>query len=278
MKNHRNAAARNLLTQLVLIALALNFAAPLLWMISTSLKDNSQLYMDPPRWIPNPMHWRNYFDAFTRISFPRMFSNTLIVTVFSTLGMLIVSPLAAYSLAKLDWRGKGLIFGLTVSVMMIPGPVTMIPEFLLFHKLKWVGTLLPLIVKHALGVPVYIFMLRQFFKGLPSELQQAARIDGAGEFHIYWRIMLPLAMPAVLATGLFQVMSSWNDFLGPLLYLNDPSQYTLSLGLQQFQNEISTEWGLLMAATFLMILPIIILFFFLQKSFIQGITFTGIKG
>ncbi|MDQ0919261.1 carbohydrate ABC transporter permease [Paenibacillus sp. V4I5] len=278
MKNHRNAAARNLLTQLVLSALALSFAAPLLWMISTSLKDNSQLYMDPPRWIPSPVHWRNYLDAFTRISFPRMFSNTLIVTVFSTLGMLIVSPLAAYSLAKLDWRGKGLIFGLTVSVMMIPGPVTMIPEFLLFHKLKWVGTLLPLIVKHALGVPVYIFMLRQFFKGLPSELQQAARIDGAGEFHIYWRIMLPLAMPAVLATGLFQVMSSWNDFLGPLLYLNDPSQYTLSLGLQQFQNEISTEWGLLMAATFLMILPIIILFFFLQKSFIQGITFTGIKG
>ncbi|AJY74015.1 carbohydrate ABC transporter permease [Paenibacillus beijingensis] len=278
MTIQKTAQLRTFLVHLILLLTAAGFAAPLVWMLLTSLKDNSQLFASPPQWLPSPVHLQNYAEAFSRISLPRLLSNTLIVSLFSALGMLLTAPLAAYSLAKLEWKGRSLIFAVTIGVMMVPGQVTMIPEFILFYKLGLVGTLIPLIVKPALGVPVYIFMLRQFFLGLPSELQQAARIDGASEGYIYWSIMLRLAMPAVLATGLFQIMASWNDFLGPLLYLNDPAQYTLSLGLQQFQNEISTEWNLLMAAAFLMILPILILFFFLQRTFIQGITFTGIKG
>jgi multiple sugar transport system permease protein len=166
----------------------------------------------------------------------------------------------------------------TIAVMMIPGQVTMIPLFILFEKLGWVGSPLPLIVPVFFGVPFYIFLLRQFFLGLPDTLMDAARIDGAGEFRIYWQIMLPLAKPAVLAVGLFQFMGSWTDFLGPLLYLTDETSYTLSLGLQQFQSQRGTEWGLMMAVSTLMTLPIIILFFFLQKTFIKGITFSGIKG
>lgn len=271
-------ALRTVFTHLILAVLVAAFAAPLLWMISTSLKENAQLYANPPRWIPDPVHWSNYPAAFLRMSFARMLGNTVLVSALSSIGMMLSSSLAAYSLGKLEWAGKRLIFALTVAVMMVPGPVTMIPEFVLFHKLGWVGTLLPLIMKPALGVPVYIFMMRQFFKGLPSELQQAARIDGASESYIYWRIMLPLAMPAVLAAGLFQFLASWNDFLGPLLYLNNPKWYTLSLGLQQFQSEINTEWGLLMAAAFMMVAPVMLLFFLLQKTFVQGVTFTGIKG
>jgi multiple sugar transport system permease protein len=170
------------------------------------------------------------------------------------------------------------LFFITIAVMMIPGQVTMIPLFLLFERLNWIGTALPLTVPAFFGVPFYIFLLRQFFLGLPNELKDAARIDGAGEFRIYWQIMLPLAKSAALAVGLFQFMASWTDFMGPLLYLTDQQSYTLSLGLQQFQSQKGTEWGLMMAVSTMMTAPIIVLFFFLQKTFIQGITFSGIKG
>lgn len=222
--------------------------------------------------------WSNYVDAMTYIPFFTYLKNTLIITGFSTLGVVLTSPLVAYSFAKLQWRGSKTLFLITIAVMMIPGQVTMIPLFLLFDKLNWIGTVLPLIVPAFFGVPFYIFLLRQFFMGLPNELKDAARIDGAGEFRIYWQIMLPLAKSAVLAVGLFQFMASWTDFMGPLLYLTNPESYTLSLGLQQFQSQKGTEWGLMMAVSTIMTAPIIILFFLLQKTFIQGITFSGIKG
>lgn len=154
----------------------------------------------------------------------------------------------------------------------------MIPLFIMFEKFGWVGTPLPLIIPSFFGVPLYIFLLRQFFLGLPTELLDSAGIDGAGEFRIYWQIMLPLAKPAVLAVGLFQFMASWRDYIGPLLYLTEPGSYTLSLGLQQFHNLRGAEWGLMMAVATMMTLPVVVLFFFLQKTFIRGITFTGIKG
>lgn len=197
--------------------------------------------------------------------------------MLSTLGVIISCPLVAYSFAKLEWRGKNVLFVITIAVMMIPSQVTMIPLFLLFNKIGWVGTPLPLIVPAFFGVPFSIFLLRQFFMGLPDALRDAAKIDGASEFRIYWQIMLPLAKPAILAVGLFQFMGSWTDFMGPLLYLTDEAQYTLSLGLQQFQSQMGTEWGLMMAVATMMTIPIIILFFFLQKTFIKGITFSGIK-
>lgn len=263
---------------LFLLIAAVFFLAPFIWMVSTSLKPLEQVFTFPPEWIPKPFMWSNYVDAMTYIPFFTYLKNTLIITGFSTLGVVLTSPLVAYSFAKLQWRGSKTLFLITIAVMMIPGQVTMIPLFLLFDKLNWIGTLLPLIIPAFFGVPFYIFLLRQFFMGLPNELKDAARIDGAGEFRIYWQIMLPLAKSAVLAVGLFQFMASWTDFMGPLLYLTNPESYTLSLGLQQFQSQKGTEWGLMMAVSTIMTAPIIILFFFLQKTFIQGITFSGIKG
>lgn len=254
------------------------FIGPFLWIVSTSFKQDSQLFTDPLSLLPHPLVWSNYPDAIERSSFWNLLKNTVVVTFFTTLGVVVTCPLVAYSLAKLRWKGRSVLFAVTISVMMVPTQVTMIPEFILFHKLGWIGTILPIIIQPVFGVPVYIFMLRQFFLGLPTELQEAARIDGASELRIYAQIMLRAALPAVLSAGLFQFMSSWNDFLGPLLYLNDPAQYTLSLGLQQFQSDETMEWSLLMAASICMTLPLVVLYFLLQKTFIQGITFTGIKG
>jgi multiple sugar transport system permease protein len=262
---------------IVLIIASFFFMIPFVWMVSTSLKPLTQVFSFPPEWIPKPVEWRNYIDAMSYIPFFTYLKNTLVITIVSTVGVVVSCPLVAYSFAKLRWPGRNILFIITIGVMMIPGQVTMIPLFLLFEKLGMVGTPYPLMIPAFFGVPFYIFLLRQFFMGLPDSLREAAKIDGAGEFRIYWQIMLPLAKPAVLAVGLFQFMASWTDFMGPLLYLTDSIQYTLSLGLQQFQSQKGSEWGLMMAVSTMMTIPVIILFFFLQKTFIRGITFTGIK-
>lgn len=266
------------LAHLCLIIASFFFIIPFIWLVSTSLKPLTQIFTFPPEWIPNPFLWSNYSRAVEYIAFWIYLKNTAIITIVSTIGVIISCPLVAYSFAKLEWRGRGALFFVTLAVMMIPGQVTMIPLFLLFTKLGWVGTALPLIVPQFFGVPFYIFLLRQFFLGLPDALREAARIDGASEFRIYLQIMFPLAKSAVLAVALFQFMGSWTDFIGPLLYLTNEPTYTVSLGLQQFQSQKGSEWGLLMAVSTLMTLPVIILFFFLQKTFISGITFSGIKG
>jgi multiple sugar transport system permease protein len=270
--------SKSIFAHTVLIIMSVFFLVPFIWMLSTSLKDQTQIFTFPPEWLPSPLKWSNYQDAIEYIPFFTYLKNTVVITVFSTIGAVITCPLVAYGFAKLKFKGSNVLFIITIAVMMIPGQVTMIPLFILFEKLGWVGSPLPLIVPVFFGVPFYIFLLRQFFLGLPDTLMDAARIDGAGEFRIYWQIMLPLAKPAVLAVGLFQFMGSWTDFLGPLLYLTDEASYTLSLGLQQFQSQRGTEWGLMMAVSTLMTLPIILLYFFLQKTFIKGITFSGIKG
>ncbi|MCM3720051.1 carbohydrate ABC transporter permease [Fictibacillus phosphorivorans] len=262
---------------IVLITASIFFMIPFVWMVSTSLKPLTQIFSFPPEWIPKPVEWSNYTNAMSYIPFFTYLKNTLVITFVSTIGVVISCPLVAYSFAKLRWPGRNILFIITIGVMMIPGQVTMIPLFLLFEKLGMVGTPYPLVIPAFFGVPFYIFLLRQFFMGLPDSLREAAKIDGAGEFRIYWQIMLPLAKPAVLAVGLFQFMASWTDFLGPLLYLTDSLQYTLSLGLQQFQSQKGSEWGLMMAVSTMMTVPVIILFFFLQKTFIKGITFSGIK-
>lgn len=265
------------LAHIVLIVASFFFLIPFIWMVSTSLKPLDQVFTFPPEWIPKPFQWSNYVDAMNYIPFFTYLKNTILITLFSTIGAVLSCPLVAYSFAKLKWPGRNILFIITIGVMMIPGQVTMIPLFLLFEKLGLVGTPYPLIIPAFFGIPFYIFLLRQFFMGLPDSLREAAKIDGAGEFRIYWQIMLPLAKPAVLAVGLFQFMASWTDFIGPLLYLTDSVQYTLSLGLQQFQSQKGSEWGLMMAVSTMMTMPVIILFFFLQKTFIKGITFSGIK-
>lgn len=269
---------RHVLTHAALLPAAILFLLPFLWMLSTSLKTDEQLYAYPPIWIPNPLNWANYPNAVTYITFFLYLRNTLIVAVGATIGALISCSMVAYSLARIPWPGRHLLFIATVATLMIPFQVTLIPLFLVFKNLGWVGDFRPLIIPHFFGGALYIFLLRQFFMTIPMELTEAARIDGAGEFRIYRSIILPLAKPALATVAIFEFIARWRDYLGPLIYLNDQKLYTLSLGLHEYSSQYGREWGLLMAASVLITLPIILLFFFLQKTFVQGITLTGIKG
>lgn len=254
------------------------FLLPFLWMVMTSLKPSTQLFVYPPVWIPKPFQWSNFYEAVHTVPFFSYFINTLIVACCATIGAVISCPLAGYSFARLKWRGNHTLFIITLAVLMVPGQVTMVSLFIVFSKLHLVGTFYPLILPSFFGSPFFIFLMRQFFKQLPKSLEDAARIDGCSEIRIYTHVMLPLCQPALLTIALFQFMHSWNDFVGPLIYLSDEKLYTLQLGLQQFKQAYNTEWSQLMAASVLVAVPIIVFYFFVQRSFIQGITFGGIKG
>ena len=267
-----------ILQHLVLITLGLVFLAPLLWMVSSSLKGNAELFVSNPGWIPHPIRWDNYPRALTYIPFFTYLRNTLTICAFGVLGSLISCSLVAYGFSRIEWPGRNALFFLLLATMMLPQQVTMIPSFLLFRWLGWYGSFKPLIVPSFLGSAFLVFLLRQFFLTIPKELSEAARIDGAGEFTTFSRVILPLAKPSLATVALFTFLHHWNDFLGPLLYLKDQSTYTLALGLQQFLNAYRSEWGLLMAAATVVTLPIVVLFFFTQRTFIQGIAMTGSKG
>lgn len=270
--------AQRVAAHAILITFAALFAIPFYWLVSTSLKPTEQLFLIPPAWIPDPVTWENYPRATTFIPFFDYLRNTLYITLFNVVATLISCSLAAYGFARIKWPGRDFFFIVLVSTLMIPYPVTLIPTFLIFRDLGWVGTMHPLTWPAFAGNAFYIFLLRQFYLTIPQELSSAAKIDGAGEFQIYRRIILPLSRPALAAVALFTFMANWNDFLGPLIYLNDKSQYTLALGLYGFLSRVRTEWGMLMAASTIMIAPVIGLFFLTQRTFIQGITLTGIKG
>ncbi len=269
---------RLLMTHLVLIAIGLLFALPFYWLVSTALKPDSQIFAMPPVWIPHPVIWSNYPKALHYIPFALYTWNTVKICMYTVVGTVISCSLAAYSLARIPWRGRNLVFATLIVSMILPGQVTMIPTFAIFKWLGWIGTILPLTAPAFMGNAFYIFLLRQFFMTIPRELSEAARIDGCGEFAVYWRIVLPLAKPALVTVGLFTFIGSWNDFLGPLLYLNDERTYTLSMGLQRFVSQHGAEWAMLMAASTVMTLPIIVIFFLAQRTFIEGVTLTGIKG
>ncbi|QYR19379.1 carbohydrate ABC transporter permease [Paenibacillus sp. sptzw28] len=260
-----------------LIIVGAFFLSPFLWMLSTSLKANNELFVWPPKWIPDVMHWSNYPDAINYIPFFMYLYNTLAIAGLATLGVLFSCPLVAYSLARVPWKGAKPLFAVTLMVMMMPYQVTMIPIFIAFKNFGWVGTNIPLWLPAFFGAPFFIFLLRQFFMGLPKELEDAARIDGAAELRIYWQIMLPLCKPALLTIALFQFMGSWTDYQGPLIYLSEESQYTLMLGMQAFKSQHGAEWQMMMATLVMITLPIIIIYFLVQKAFIRGITFSGIK-
>jgi multiple sugar transport system permease protein len=267
-----------LLSHVVLLLIGLFFALPFYWLVSTALKPDTQIFQMPPVWIPHPVHWENYPRALTYIPFALYTWNTLKICFFSVLGTVLSCSLVAYSLSKIRWRGRDPVFYSLIATMILPGQVTMIPTFAIFKGLHWIGTPLPLIVPSFFGGAFSIFLLRQFFMTIPNELSDAAKIDGCTEFGIYRQVILPLAKPALATVGLFTFIGAWNDFLGPLLYLNDERTYTLSMGLQRFVSQHGAEWAMLMAASTVMTIPIIILFFFAQRTFIQGITLTGIKG
>ncbi|HQE84038.1 MAG TPA: carbohydrate ABC transporter permease [Candidatus Hydrogenedentes bacterium] len=224
------------------------------------------------------LHWQNYADAFHRMAFWRNLRNTLFVCVTVVLGTLVSCSLVAYSFARIPWRGREIVFVLVLATMMLPYQVTLIPLFAMYRQLGWVGTFKPLVIPAFFGTPFYIFLLRQFFLGVPQDLSASARIDGCSEFGIYLFIILPLSKPALATTALFTFLFQWADFLNPLVYLQDDRQYTLAIALQQFQSQHENAWGPLMAMSSVITIPIIILFFLTQRTFIQGITLTGLKG
>lgn len=268
-----------LLVWVLLCAGALVMIVPFIWLLSTSLKEQRQIFLYPPQWIPDPLRWDNYPHALTQLPFAQYTLNTLIITAFTMVGVLLTSSLAAYGFARLRFPGRDTIFMVLLSALMLPYAVIMIPQYIMFKYLGWIDTYLPLTVPHWFGGGVFnIFLLRQFFRTIPADLVEAARIDGAGEVRIYARVMLPLAGPALAVVAIFTFINTWNDFLGPLIFLSTQSKYTIALGLATFKGLYSTQWQYLMAASTVMITPIIVLFFMAQRYFIQGIVMTGVKG
>jgi multiple sugar transport system permease protein len=278
VRKHRRQWLTQLGAHLLLVLFGITFALPFFWQLSTSLKPDAQIFLLPPQWIPNPIQWSNYPRALTYIPYFLYFRNTLYIAIFNVGALLLSCTLVAYGFARINWPGRNILFGILLATLMIPYPVTLIPTFLIFRTLGWVGTPNPLTWPAFFGAPFYIFLLRQFYMTIPQELSHAAKIDGASEFSIYWRIILPLSRPALATVALFTFLANWNDFLGPLIYLSDKQQYTLALGLYGFAGARKTEWGLLMAAGTVTVLPIIVLFFLAQRTFIQGVTLTGTKG
>lgn len=277
-KRLRQAAVQGL-WYAVLSGLALVLALPLLWLVSTSFKTGAQTFLMPPQWIPEPIVWSNYPEAFRAVDFGRYFWNTIYVTLASTAGTLVTASLAAFAFARLRFPLRGPLFGLVLSTIMLPGIVTLIPTFIVFRYLGWIDSFKPLIVPNWLGGGAfYIFLFRQFFMTLPLELDEAARVDGASNFLIYGRILLPLSAPVAATVAIFSFIYNWNDFFTPLIYLQSPRNWTMAIGLQSFKDLYSTSWNLMMAASTVMIAPLLALFFAAQRYFTSGIQMSGIAG
>lgn len=263
-----------------LVLLGLAFSLPLLWMLSTSLKNDGQTYHVPPIWLPWPMRFANYPEALQAQPFGLFFLNSLQYSATAVIGQLLSCALAAYGFARLPWKGRNVLFALCLATMMIPYQVTMVPLFVVFKDLGWVNSYRPLVVPAFFGSAYYIFLLRQFFLTIPQELAEAARIDGSSELGILVRIILPLARAPLIVVALIEFLATWDNYLGPLIYLDDQRLYPLAMGLQLFQSNFVERlaWPYLMAATTVVMLPVIVLFFIAQRFFVEGITITGLRG
>lgn len=264
----------------VLIIVSVFFILPFLWMLSSSLKSNTQIFAQPIVWWPFPGHWDNFVIALTYPGFPflQMLGNSIFYAGTVMIGTVISCSLVGYGFARFRFPGRNLLFMLTLATQMLPLIILFIPTYILFKSLGMIGSYAPLILPNFFGNAFFIFLMRQFFMGISWELSEAAKIDGASEFRIFWQIMLPLVRPALLVVAAFTLLWTWQDFFGPLVYLSDPSQYPLTLGLFAFQAQRTTEWALLMAGSVLVTLPLILVFAFAQRYFVQGISMTGIKG
>ncbi len=252
------------------------FLLPLFWMISTSLKPDDQIMTSPVIWWPSPLKWSNYLEAVKAFPFGRYFFNTAFIAVSKVLGTLLTAAMAGYAFAKLAWRGRDKIFYITIATMFIPTQVLLVPTYILFSKLGWINTYLTLIVPAFCGGGAFgVFMMRQFMVSVPNELLESARMDGGSEFTIFLRIVLPMCIPVFVTLGMFTFIFSWNDFIGPLLYLMDPSKWVLPLGLRAFQQQHATQWNLLMAASTLTSLPLVILYFWQQEKISRGFSIQG---
>jgi len=270
---------RSSMIYLLLLTGSVSMLLPFLWMVSTALKQADKVMAFPPQWIPSPVVWRNFIEGWGTLPFNLYLKNTCIITGTVILGVLLTSSLAGYSFSRLRWKGRDVLFIITLATMMLPAQVTMIPVYLMFRNLGWLNTFKPLTIGAWLGGGAFnIFLMRQFMLTIPLELEDAARIDGCTSFGIYRRVMLPLVKPCLAVIAIFTFIGTWNDFMGPLIYLTTPDKLTLALGLQFFQGHYGVTLHYLMAVSLIVMAPCLILFFLAQKYFISGIALTGIKG
>lgn len=267
-----------ILRYFLLILLGILFVAPVFWMISSSLKPDYEIFAFPIKWWPSEPRWQNYSEALSQLPFGRFAINTLIIAISTIIGHLISCSIVAYGFARFKAPGSGFFFLVLLSTLMLPYPVIMVPLYIIFSRLGWVNSFLPLIVPAFFGNAFYIFLLRQSFRQIPVDLEDAAVMDGATTFQTLWYIILPLARPALATVAIFTFQAAWNDFLGPLIFLHDQSKYTLMQGLSFFRGSYAVNWAYLMAASIVVSLPVILIYVFAQRQFVQGITFTGRKG
>jgi len=253
---------------------------PFFWMVTTALKPQGNLYLYPPQWIPNPVRWSNFQEVWNEVPFATFTKNTAIIVGFVMLGTLLSCSFSAYGFARLRAPGRDVIFMAILATMMLPGAVTLVPLYLLFNELGWINSFLPLIVPSFFGAPFYIFMLRQFYLSIPKDIEESGRMDGASAFRIWWDLMLPLTKPALATVAVFTFFATYNDFWGPLIYLNDESKQTIAVGLSYFtgSKNVGPQMHLLMAMTLMATLPTLVMFIFAQRYFVQSIVTTGIKG
>ncbi|KWX84745.1 sugar ABC transporter ATP-binding protein [Paenibacillus riograndensis] len=255
------------------------FIIPFVWLVRSSLMNLSQIFTMPPEWIPAPFQWSNFQRALTALPFDTFFKNTLIIVVTVLVGTVITSTIGAFGFSRIQWKGRDTVFAILMTSMMLPAAVTMIPSFLGWQALGFYDTLYPLIIPAYFGGGIFnIFLLRQFYLTIPRDFDEAAFVDGASYWQIYTRIIFPLSRSAVIVVALFSFLASWNDFMGPLIYLKSDSLFTLALGLQMFQGSYTAQWDLLMAASATVVLPCVIVFLAGQRYFLEGITLTGLKG
>jgi ABC-type glycerol-3-phosphate transport system permease component len=270
-----------IISSYVVLALgALLFLMPLFWMISTSLKQQSEVYVFPPEFFPKTLRWINFLEAwnYQNMNFTRWLFNTAFIAAMVLIAVLLSASLCAYGFARLSFPGRDAWFMMVLASIMLPGQVTLIPLYIFYNKIGWLDTFQPLIIPAFFGGgAINIFLLRQFFKGIPIELEEAAIIDGANRFRIWWQIFLPLSKPVLATVGVFTFQGVWNDFFGPLIFLTSPEKYTLALGINFFKGMYATQIPYMMAMSFLMVIPMMIVFFFAQRQMIRGVILSGIK-
>jgi ABC-type glycerol-3-phosphate transport system permease component len=271
---------KRVLLYTVVVLFSLAFAMPVVWMVSTSLKTDPQVYTVPPIWIPNPVRWVNYPEALSSRPFATYALNSLKYGLLAATGAVLSNAIVGYGFARIEWPGREALFFVCITAMMLPFQVRMIPLYLIFKDLQWLNTYKPLIIPAFLGGAYHIFLFRQFYLTIPRELSEAALIDGANEIGILVRIILPLSKPIIAVVGLQAFMAAWNNYIGPLIYLNTEDLFPIALGLRSFRSSFQEAhmWPYLMAASTVATAPIIFIFFFVQRTFIEGISVTGLKG
>jgi ABC-type glycerol-3-phosphate transport system permease component len=269
-------ALRQTVLHVVVIVGAIIFAVPFIWMVRTSVMPADQVWLYPPQWIPNRIILENF--NIEGIPFARWFLNSAIVATLSIFRAAGASSLVAFGFARVRFPGKDVLFAVLLATLMLPGQVTLIPTYLLFNRLGWLDTYLPLLLRASLADPFHVFMLRQFFRTIPRELDEAARIDGCNLFALYWRIVLPQALPALGVLAIFEFTFMWNNFYLPLIYLESYTKFPIALGLRMLQGQYRTDMGAMMAATLMAMAPLLVMFYVLQRHFVQAIVITGVKG